>query len=256
MTTLIIEDNAFILASMKDSLQAHFPQAQLLATASNATEGMEQLATHQPDLLLLDMDLPNNAVHDILATLGNYSCAVILLTFHRSKVVEAIPFRPFNVLIKPVDLLLFRNAVCQAESWIKQQKAQLQVQQLAAQLLVVVDMANRKEQFITLRLSNELRRLYLQDIVRCEANGNYTYFYLNSGEKVVASYGLYQYSEALEAYGFLKPSQKALVNMSYIKSLSYEYSIYELVLSDGKTRVPVSRRQLESIRNRLSGGVQ
>jgi len=91
MTTLIIEDNAFILASMKNSLQAHFPQAQLLATASNATGGMEQLAIHQPDLLLLDMDLPHNAAHDILATLGNYSCVVILLTFHRSKVVDAIP---------------------------------------------------------------------------------------------------------------------------------------------------------------------
>jgi len=90
---------------------------------------------------------------------------------------------PLNILIKPVDLLLFRNAVCQAERWIKQQQAQLQVQQLAAQLLVVVDMANRKEQFITLPLANDLRVLYLQDIVRCEANGNYTYFYLNSGRK-------------------------------------------------------------------------
>ncbi len=104
---------------------------------------------------------------------------------------------------------------------------------------------------IALPLYKETRFVRPDDIIRCEAANNYTWFYLVDGEKIIISKGLYEYSGILEGKGFIRCHQSHLVNKKYVLSLHRDDHIHELKAIDGSL-VPVSRSKVDAIHKAFS----
>lgn len=106
---------------------------------------------------------------------------------------------------------------------------------------------------IAVPLLKELRFIDPGTITRCEASNNYTHFYLEGGEKLIVSRGLYEFANILAPYGIIRCHQSHLVNLFFIKSLlrKKEY-VNELLLTDG-TPVPVSRLRLDAVIKAMTG---
>jgi len=86
----------------------------------------------------------------------------------------------------------------------------------------------------------------VSEIVRCEADNSYTFFYLAGGERILVSRSIKEYADLLKSSGFLRVHQSHLINAKYIKSWVKEDGGL-LVLTNGD-KVPVSRPNREAVK--------
>ena len=91
----------------------------------------------------------------------------------------------------------------------------------------------------------------LTDIIRCDSDGNYTYFILNNGKKVMSSRTLGEYEEMFENENFFRVHRSHLVNLDHVKKYIKGEGGY-VVLSDS-SQVEVSRRKKNEFLERLAG---
>ena len=102
---------------------------------------------------------------------------------------------------------------------------------------------------ITLPTFEGFRFINLKDIVRCEADNNYTNFHLNSGEKILVTKTLKEYDENLSGLDFVRVHQSHLVNIKFVdRYIKGEGGT--IVMADG-SEVDVSRRRKEEFLNRM-----
>jgi two-component system LytT family response regulator len=109
------------------------------------------------------------------------------------------------------------------------------------------NLGNQKQEDkkIVLKTSDSIYLIGIQDIVRCEADNNYTSFFLKTGERIVISKGLKEYDEMLSGYGFFRVHQSHLINIRCISRFDKKEGGF-IVLSD-KTQIPVSQRKKQKL---------
>lgn len=246
MKTIIIEDEKKNIAHIK-GLLTNLPQITLVGEATNATEATKLIATVSPELLLLDIQLPDINGFELLASLGDYQFDVIFITAFDQYGIQAIKCSALDYLLKPVKLTDLTLAILKAikEKEYRQTKEQVQ------NLLSIIKQPP-KEHRVAIQLMKEIRFLNPTDIIRCEAANNYTHIHLNTGEILIASKGLFEYGEILQPYHFIRCHQSHLVNRKYIKSLLSHDAVFELLLIENGVRIPVSRLRREQVKNELS----
>lgn len=85
--------------------------------------------------------------------------------------------------------------------------------------------------------------LNINDIIRCESHRNYTFIYLASKEKLIASKTLMDFEEVLTKHGFLRIHKSHLININYLER--YVKSDGGYVLLNDSTKLPVAIRKKE-----------
>lgn len=248
MKAVIIEDEKKNRMQLKNLLMKHCKQVRLIGEAANAAEGIKMIKEINPDLIFLDIQMPQQSGFDMLAALGEYNFEVIFVTGYDQYGVQAIKFSALDYLLKPVKPDELIKAVAKAE--IKKRKKQTHEQII--NLLSVVNNSRKADHHIALPLMKEIRFISPDEIIRCESANNYTQFYLQNGEKLLVSRGIYAYDEMLKSYHFIRCHQSHLINRRYIKSLLKEDGVPELLLKDG-SRIPVSRLKIDMVREELLG---
>ncbi|MBI2285175.1 MAG: response regulator transcription factor [Bacteroidetes bacterium] len=245
MKTVIIEDEKRSITHIK-GLLTNLPQINLVGEATNAKEAIKLISTVNPELLLLDIQLHETTAFELLSSLGGYDFEVIFTTAYDQYGIQAIKCSALDYLLKPIkfdDLrLAIQKAVIRKDN--KQTKEQIK------NLLSIVNQPP-KEHRIAVPLLKEIRFISPTDIIRCEAANNYTHIYLVTGEKLIASKGLFEFSKLLKVYNFIRCHQSHLVNKRYVKSIISIDSIYELHLIDKVTIIPISRLKKEHVKQEL-----
>jgi two-component system, LytTR family, response regulator len=246
MRTIIIEDEKKNITHLKGLLKS-LPQVELVGEATNAAEATRLITELNPELILLDIQLPDNNGFELLASLGEYHFDVIFITAYDQYGIQAVKCSALDYILKPVKLTDLTIAVQKA---IKR-KENKQTQQQIQNLLSIVNLPP-KEHRIAIQLMKEIRFIDPVDIIRCEAANNYTNIYLKTGEKLIASKGLFEFDDILKNYHFIRCHQSHLVNKKYIKSLLSNDMVFELQLTERDTRIPVSRLKKDLVKSQLS----
>lgn len=245
MKTVIIEDEKKNIAHIKGLLKS-LPQVDLAGEAANAAEAARLISELNPDLLLLDIQLPGTNGFELLASLGDYHFDVIFITAHDQYGIQAVKCSALDYLLKPVKLADLTVAIQKA---VKRKESK-QTQQQIQNLLSIVNLPS-KEHRVAIQLMKEIRFIDPADIIRCEAANNYTHIYLKTGEKLMASKGLFEFDEILKNYHFIRCHQSHLVNKKYIKSLLSRDMVFELQLTEKDSRIPVSRLKKDFVKSEL-----
>lgn len=245
MRTIIIEDEKKTITQLK-GLLTNLPQVELVAEATNAAEAIRLITELNPELILLDIQLPDNNGFELLASLGEYTFEVIFINAYDQYGIQAVKCSALDYLLKPVKLTDLTLAIQKA---IKR-KDNKQTQQQIQNLLSIVNLP-QKEHRIAIQLMKEIRFIDPVDIIRCEAANNYTNIYLKTGEKLIASKGLFEFDDILKNYHFIRCHQSHLVNKKYIKSLLSNDMVFELQLTERDTRIPVSRLKKDLVKSQL-----
>lgn len=247
MKVLIIEDDAHIAVQLKELLQQHCSQIQLVGIAKNIAEGLTLIATKQPQLVLLDIVLQDTTAFELLASLEYYNFEVVFVTGYNEYALQAIKCSALDYLLKPVNAIELVAAVEKAT--LKMHKEQ-EMQAKLNNLSTLLNCQNKTEHRIALPLFKEVRFVQPADIIYCASNNSYTYFHLVGNEKIMVSKPIYEWDNMLQPYGFLRPNQSNLVNRSFIKSIIKEDTVVELLLTD-TTKIHVSRLKQEMIKDAL-----
>ncbi|RYU93123.1 LytR/AlgR family response regulator transcription factor [Emticicia agri] len=246
MKAVLIDDELNNLNNLKALLEAYCPQVEICAMAQTAEQGKTAIYTYQPDLLFLDIQMPDQDGFALLRSLTRYDFEVIFVTAYDQYAIQAMRFSAVDYLLKPVNITELQAAVARA---YKQRQLKVQNQQVI-HLMQWLEAQSKKEDLqVALSTAQETRFVKTNEIIRCESSNNYTTFFLNDKTKLLVSKPIYEYDELLNNYGFLRCHQSHLVNQSFIRSWQKEYGDF-LLLTDG-TQIPISRGKREVVKKAL-----
>jgi two-component system LytT family response regulator len=177
---------------------------------NNVKTGIESIETEEPDLVILDIQMPDGTGFDLLKGLKHRNFEVIFVTAHEEYAIKAIKFSALDYILKPVDLSELRSAVEKAIEAVDQKKEETQFEALQQNIN-----PNQKRRLV-LKTQESVHVVDLDNIIRCEADRNYTSFFLVGGKKILVSKTLKEYETLLTGYNFLRVQQSHLINLDYV----------------------------------------
>lgn len=242
MRAILIDDEISNLENLRTLLQKHCPQVDILATAQNVNDAVNAIETHQPDLIFLDIQMGEQTGFDVLNLLPKRNFEVIFVTAYDHYGIQAVKFAALDYLLKPVDIDELKTAVHKAEQKLAAQTQTAQLDFLLQQLKTPQPAVSK----IALPMQSEIRYIALSEIIRCEADNTYTFFFLANNEKLLVSKSLKEYADLLKPNGFLRTHQSHLVNPKFVKSWLKEDGGV-LLLTSGE-KIPISKPNKEVVK--------
>ena len=245
MKAILIDDEISNLENLRILLEKHCPQVTITATAQNLSDAVDAIEKYLPHLVFLDIQMGQQTGFDVLKLLPKRNFEVIFVTAYDQHGIQAVKFAALDYLLKPIDVEELTSAVNKAENKLATQVQSSQLDFLLQQLKKPEPTVSK----IALQMQSEIRYITLADIIRCEADNTYTYFFLSNGEKILVSKSLKEYADLLRPNGFLRTHQSHLVNPKYVKSwLKEDGGI--LLLTSGE-KIPVSKPNREQVKSLL-----
>ncbi len=241
---VIIDDEQNNIDNLSILLQQHCPQVDIVAVALNAILGENIILKHNPDLIFLDIQMPDKNGFELLKSLNNYSFEIIFVTAYDQYGIQAVKFSAIDYLLKPINIEELKLAVQKAIA-----KSALKKQNLQLENLIQLLQQKQHKAFhrIALQSAKETRFVETEKIIRCESSNNYSTFFLVNNEKIITSKPIFEYEEMLQDYGFIRCHQSHLVNKKFIKSWVKKDGGF-LLLED-QTEIPVSRQKKDYIKS-------
>lgn len=247
MKAILIDDEISNLENLQTLLKKHCQQVNIMATSQSVDDAINAIEKHQPDLVFLDIQMGEQTGFDVLSQLPKRNFEVIFVTAYDHYGIQAVKFAALDYLLKPIDIEELIYAVNKAQQKLASKMQNLQIDFLMQQLKNQ-EPTNAK---IALPMQSEIRYIALNEIVRCEADNTYTFFFLVNDEKVLVSKSLKEYADLLKPNGFLRTHQSHLVNPLFVKSwLKEDGGI--LLLTTGE-KIPISKPNKEAVKQALQG---
>ena len=241
ITALIIDDEARSRKLLRDLLAIHCPEVEVLGEAADVAEGIKGIQLHAPQLVFLDVQMPDGTGFDLLRKLPAISFRVVFITAHEKYAIEAFRFSALDYILKPVSPPDVKRAVQKASETLVLSNLQLQIQTLMSNL-------NQSPEKIVLKTMDSIFVIRLEEIARLEADGNYTTFYLTDGRKQVVSRRMKSYEEMLPRNQFFRTHNSHLINLKCFREFNKREDL--AILDDG-SEVPVSTRRKQGLFDRL-----
>jgi len=233
---IIIDDEAKNIKLLQNMLQLHCPSIKILATDTSAKNGLLLIEELQPQLVLLDIEMPHLNGFDLLKKLEPVNFEVIFVTAFSNYAVEAFEHRATGYVTKPINAEKLVAAVNNASKRIEEKN-------INKNLFSLIEQNTRQTapDKIPLSTSNGLVFVKLSDIMYCESSGNYTNFFLSDGKKIMVSRQLGEYEKLLSETSFFRIHDKYIIQLSYIKEY-LKGSGGSIVLENGQ-EIPVATRR-------------
>jgi two-component system LytT family response regulator len=232
--TLIIDDELHNREVIRYILKEHCPNVEIIGEADSVKTGIKAISELKPDLVLLDIRLEDGNAFDLLDQVEKINFKIIFITAYEEYALKAIKFSALDYLLKPVTAEELIVAINKAENQYMRD-LQIQLTELAHNLNKSV------KKRIILRTAEQLHLIPVEDIVRCEADRNYSSFFLINGKKIVVSSPMKDFEDILTEQGFFRVHKSHIVNLNFVKSYIKSDGGYVL-LTDG-TDLPVSMRK-------------
>ena len=249
---IIIEDEIAGMNNLKNLLGRYCPDVEVVADAEDVDKGYKLLGnpSFHIDVAFLDINLPDGLVFQLLNKLDRINFDIIFVTAHEKFAVKACQYSSIGYIIKPIDPDELQEAV----SRIKPGKAN----KIDQRLDVFTQHYNNPNAFEKMSISatDGIYFINIKDILRCEAEDNYTHIHLKNGDKITASKTIKAYEDMLSGVNFYRVHKSHLINLNYMKKFVKGDGGY-LIMNDGK-KIEVSRRRrpafMEQMR-RLQEGI-
>lgn len=212
MRAIIIDDEPHCRNVIERILENHCPDITVVASCEDGVAGLKAILKLQPDIVFLDVEMPQMNGLQMLEALGkeDLKFTLIFTTAYDKFAVQAFKFSAFDYLLKPIDDTELVAAIQKLECATT---PAAQVQHLRENLN-----ANGLYNKLTIATSRGITFIELADIVALEADSNYSKIYLISGETVLASKTLGYFDDLLsDRPQFFRTHKQYIINLSYIK---------------------------------------
>jgi two-component system LytT family response regulator len=241
MKIIIIDDEEQQRNFTSTVVKKYCPTIEIVAQVANVKDGIEAIQKYVPDLILLDVEMPDGTGFDLLKKLMPIDFQVIFITAHNEFAVKAFKFSALDYLLKPVAPEELVITLQKAEQVQKQTQIQMQ---LAILLNNIQDFAGEVKKLV-LKDADNVHIVSISEVMYMQADNNYTSFFLTDKRKIVISKTLKEYEQLLEGKGFFRCHQSHLVNLNYILRIDKRDGGF-IVMKD-QTQLPLSSRKKEQL---------
>lgn len=238
--TILIDDEPNALEVLRMQLEQFCEGIEILAECPGGEEGVEAIEELQPDLVFLDIEMPQLNGFDVLEKTKHLNYRVVFTTAYDQFAIRAIKHAALDYLLKPIDIEDLQLAVQKA----KQTQQHFDLSHQVKDLLQKLQPHEHLNQKIALSDGNALVLHEVTDIIRAESDSNYTHIYLVNGKKITLTKTLKEMESRLNGRPFFRIHQSHIINTQFIdKIIKGENAL--VVLKD-KSVLQISRSKKES----------
>jgi len=250
MKTLIIEDEQKSRDMLATLIKKNFPQLTIVGLAKNVAEGVEFINTLSPELVFLDISMPDGTGFDVLEKTQGLKFDIIFTTATDKHALKAIKYSACDYLLKPIDVDELKPTV---DKLIEKHASKTSTMPSMENLQFLIQNLKRADDNyskITLPTGNAYEIVSIKDIIRCEAEGSYTNFILIGGKKLMVSASMKHYEDLLPANDFIRIHHHHLININHVLRFLKVDGGYA-IMSDN-SQLEISRRKKDAFLERLN----
>ena len=243
---LIVEDELNSQELLKEIIEEYCEGVKVVATAQGVAEALEKIAEYKPQLLLLDIELSDGDGFQVLEQVEEVDFDVIFTTAYDQYAIKAFKFAATDYILKPVDIEELQEAVKRIVEKRQNPDDNPASEQIQA---LIKNIRNIQQPFkrIVLPTSNGFTVVDPKDIVRCEADRNYTFIFLRDKRKILVSRTIKEYEEMLVDFNFFRIHQSHLINLAFLKNYTRGRGGY-VELTDGSVMDVSARKKADFLR--------
>ena len=223
---IIVDDEMKSQSLLFKLLERFCPDVEVIGFACNVKTAVELINQENPELVFLDISMPDGDGFEVLEQVNSRNFEVVFTTAYNEYALKAIKFSALHYLLKPINYTELKEAVERFQNSKKDIN-------LDEKFKVLYESLRNEHKKIILPTANGLRIVELDNIIRCEANGSYTDFFLENKDDLMVSKPLSNFMDILPDYLFCRVHSKHLVNLNcvdqYIKGRGGR-----IILKDGK----------------------
>ena len=240
LKTIIIDDEQNARDNLKLLIEEYCPTLNVVAEASSAEEARLAIQTNQPDLLFLDINMPNEDGFELLDSLENRSFSVIFVTAHNQFALRALKAGAIDYIEKPIDVDELKGAV---EKIKVNEEGNTNLNFNMIKELLNEYQKEHKADTIAIPTLTGYEIIKTEDIVHLEADESYTKIYLADGEKCMSSMTIARYERVLDKSTFFRVHKSHIINTRHHLK---EFNRHEgnVAIMDNGDAIPVARRKL------------
>ena len=252
ITAVIIEDEQSARISLADDLATYCPSIKIIGEADHIKSGLELITKLNPMLVFLDIHLPDGTGFDLLKRLAllqgemdKLTFRVIFTTADDRQAINAIKFSALDYLLKPIE----PDELVAAVNKIKPAKGFDSIKVNIQTLLENNTQTNQSKKLV-LKSVESISVYSVSEVIRCEAERNYTLFHFKNDKPLLVSTTLGEFDSLLKEYGFIRVHHSHLINLNYLKKF-IKTDGGHIIMTDG-AEVPVAQRKKEQLLKLLS----
>lgn len=241
MRIVIVDDEKKVRQTLGHILSMYYPKAMVVAEADTVQSAITEIEKHKPQVVLLDINLHDKTGFDLLQQIQPISFKIIFITAYQEYAVQAFKFSALDYLLKPVNPDELVLALEKAEQELKKEEYNTQLHTFISNL----GATPRENKRIILKTQDSLHVINANEIVRCEADRNYTRFFILGKKEILVSETLKEYEDMLVPLGFFRAHHSHLVNLAHIERFEKRDG-GSLIMKDG-SNVPVAVRKKDQL---------
>ncbi|MFT3794446.1 LytR/AlgR family response regulator transcription factor [Flavobacterium sp.] len=234
---VVIDDMDGIRKDNVALIKAHCPNVSIIGQADSVESGIALIKQVAPELVFLDVEMPDGTGFDLLQKLKPFDFKVIFVTGYEDFAIRAFRFSAIDYLLKPLRATDLVEAVQKAEESLNNEVLELKLNNLFANLE-----RPKNLQKLVLKTTDKIYSVNIQDIVHCESDKNYTTFHFINAPQLVVSTNLKEYDTMLTPYQFFRTHKSHLINMAYFDHFVKSEGGNTIVMKN-KTSIPLSVRK-------------
>jgi two-component system, LytTR family, response regulator len=242
--TVIIDDDQLSRRGLRRILEQNFKEIEILGEADSVASGLSLINEVDPDLVFLDIELPDGTGFSLLEQLSGINFKVVFTSSYSDYAITAFKYSAFDYIVKPVLIENVRSTISRI--------ADVPVLKEAERIDVLKKNLNRSEESdptIALPEINGFSIVKVNDIVRCEGERNYSRIYFKNGTSTLISRTLLDFDHLLTSHGFFRIHRSHLISLKNVnRYLKSDGGLVEML---DKTQLPVSPKFKDELLNRL-----
>jgi len=233
---IIIDDELIGVNTLKILIEKHIPSIiRVVATSTEPETGIKLIEDYRPDVVFLDISMPKMNGFELLEKLRYKDFKLVFTTAHEEYAIKAIKNKAYDYLLKPIDIDELKQCIDN-----------------------IVKEAEKKEPtktnvFRTIEISVKDGIIFIKpdDIIRLEASGSYTQFYLSNGTKHIASKNLKDYEVLLDPLSFYRCHLSHVINLRHVIKLVSTDGLFAKMSDDSLIEIAKKNKQvfIEKLKN-------
>lgn len=226
LRVLIVDDEEPGRNNLENLITRYCGAVEIVGKAGSAIEARSLLLQEKPNLLFLDIEMPNENGIELLESMGNTDCRTVFVTAHKQYAIKALKLEAMDYLLKPVSIRELQLAIQKAEEQLQQKKSTASPE--------------NQSDFISISINNGYEVIPKKDIIRLEGANNYTIIIAANNKRYTISRTLKDFESVLGSKQFVRTHKAHIVNLAHVIKISQHDS--KVVMADG-SRIEVSRRR-------------
>lgn len=239
ISCVIIDDEKPARDALELMLSHYFSEkVKVLGKSESLKEGVFLIYKHKPDLVFLDIEMPEENGFSLFNYFQEVNFSVIFTTAYKEYAINAIKVAALDYILKPVSVDDLKEAIALYE---KKQLAWISVDSIE-KLVNHLNPAVANMEKVAFPTFNGFQLEKVNSIIYCKADQNYTNVHTISGKVIMVSKPLNVIEKLLPESIFFRIHRSHTINLNYIRIFS-RVNGYHVVLDDGtKLDVATSRK--------------